>query len=139
MDRTTAIGDHTLVMLGDSLALLAAANRLETHARERASAAAMPSSLALVEETLQALARSCDLIGQTLIPAGDDARESICARFGRAAADWPGGTEGTAPTYQHQAQILAALYDAGSALRVAGERCAGARGLLEPALAAPQG
>jgi hypothetical protein len=130
MDST--IDDPTLVALGDSFALLAAANRLETHARDRASVAAMPSSLALVEETLEALARSCDLIGQTLVPAGDDARESICARLGRAAADWPGAAEG--PSYEDLARILAALHDAGSALRVAGQRYAGARELLASAL-----
>jgi hypothetical protein len=56
-------------------------------------------------------------------------------RFARARDGWPATTECAAPSYEQQARILATLHDAGSALRVAGKRCARAGELLTPVLA----
>jgi hypothetical protein len=51
-------------------------------------------------------------------------------RFARAAADWPGVTDGARPSRKLQARILVALDDTRTALRAAGHRCGAARELV---------
>jgi len=125
----TAFQDAARVLLGDSLALLSAAQRLEAHAREPATAGDLPISLALVEEALHTLARCCEEAADMLIPSGDP-REPVSVRFARSAAGWPGVTESAGPSRERQARILVALHDAGGALRAAGERCGNTGELL---------
>ena len=130
MDCTdTNLDDAGLALFGDSLALLSAARRLELNAGERAAAGVLPLALALVEETLYALDDCCAHASDALIPTGDS-RESNAARFARAAADWPGVTDGVRPSRELQARILVALEDARTALRAAGHRCGAALELV---------
>jgi hypothetical protein len=96
---------------------------------DRAAADVLPLALALVEETLYALDDCCAHASDALIPPGDP-RESVAARFARAAADWPGVSDGARPTRELQARILVALDDTRTALREAGHRCGAARELV---------
>jgi hypothetical protein len=130
MDRTdTHLDDAGPALFTDSLALLSAARRLELNAGARAAAGVLPLALALVEETLYALDDCCAHAGDALIPPGDP-RESVEARFARAAADWPGVTDGAQPSRELQARILVAFDDTRTALRAAGHRCGAARDLV---------
>jgi hypothetical protein len=130
MNRTdTDLDDAGLALFTDSLALLSAARRLELNAGARAAADVLPLALAIFEETLYALDDCCALASDALVPPGDP-RETVGARFARAAADWPGAIDGVRPSREQQARILVALDDARTALRVAGQRCGAARELV---------
>jgi hypothetical protein len=130
MNRTdTHLDDAGLALFTDSLALLSAARRLELNAGARAAAGVLPLALALVEETLYALDDCCAHASDALIPTGDS-RESNAARFTRAAAEWPGVTDGARPSRELQARILVALDDTRTALRAAGHRCGAALELV---------
>jgi hypothetical protein len=130
MNRTDShLDDAGMALFTDSLALLAAARRLELNAGARAAADVFPSTLALVEETLYVLDDCCARASDALIPPGD-LRESVAVRFARAAADWPGVTDGARPSRKLQARILVALDDTRTALRAAGHRCGAARELV---------
>ena len=120
----------------DSLALLSAAERLQRLAGDRACAASLPDALACIEQSLRALSGGCERAAHALIPpAGLDA--SICSRYARARADWPGAPAGAGPSYEQQAELLVSLGDAGAALRAAAERCARTRDLLLATMDAP--
>jgi hypothetical protein len=139
MNRTDTHDDHAgLALVTDSLALLSAARRLELIAGARAAAGALPLALALVEETLYALDDCCAHASDALIPPGDP-RESNTARFARAAADWPGVTDGARPSRELQARILVALADTGTALRAAGHRCGAALELVGTSIPVVEG
>jgi hypothetical protein len=84
----TPATDDARALLDVSLRLLLAAERLEGHAGERASADLVPSSLGIVEHALQALGRGCDAARALIPPGGLD--ETVSWRFARAAAGWPG-------------------------------------------------
>ena len=120
----------------DSLALLSTAERLQRLAGDRACAASLPDALGCIEQSLRALSGGCERAAHALVPpAGLDA--SICSRYGRARADWPGARDGAGPSYERQAELLASLDDAGAALRVAAERCARTRDVLLATMDAP--
>ncbi len=130
MNRTdTHLDDAGLALFTDSLALLSAARRLELNAGARAAADVLPLALALVEETLYVLDDCCAHASDALIPPGE-VRESVAERFARAAADWPGVTDGARPSRERQARILVALDDTRTALRAAGHRCGAALELV---------
>jgi len=133
----TPFTDDALALLDDSLQLLSAAARLARHADEPTSAGLMPSSLGLVEEALYALGEAYDHAASALIPPGE-VREPVSRRFALAAAACPALAGGEPPSHERQAELLGALSEAGDALRVAAERCAAARAILESALGGPE-
>jgi hypothetical protein len=102
--------------------LLSAAERVRDLAGERACAAVLPDAFDRIAQSLRVLDGACARAADALIPPGDD--DSVSSRYARAAAGWPGAGEGTGPSRERQAELLAALDDAGVALRAAAEWCA---------------
>jgi hypothetical protein len=129
----SALDDRAIVLFTDSLSLLHAAKRLREHAHTRESASVLPLSLALVEETLYALAGACGSAADALIPPGDP-REPVAVRFARARADWPAPIDRRRPSRELQAQILVVLQDTSAAMRAAGRRCGDAIEIVGPTL-----
>jgi len=128
--------DSRMRLAHDSLSLLSAAESLQRLAGDRACAASLPDALACIEQSLRALNGGCLRAAHALIPpAGHDA--SICSRYARARADWPGARDGAGPSYERLAELLASLDDTGAALRAAAERCARTRDLLLATMDAP--
>jgi hypothetical protein len=124
--------DPRIRLAHDSLTLLSAAERLQQGAGDRASAAYLPATLDCIEQSLDALSRSCRAAQHALIPPGD-LHESISYRYARAAAAWPG----PGPSHERQAQLLASLDDAAAALRVAAASCARTSRLVAETIDAP--
>jgi hypothetical protein len=108
--------------------LLSAAEHVRELAGERGCAALLPDAFDRIAQSLRALDGGCARAAHALIPPGDD--DSSSARYARAAAAWPLAGEGGGPSHERQAELLAALDDAGMALRAAAERCARTRDLL---------
>jgi hypothetical protein len=108
--------------------LLSAAERLRDLAGEGGCAALLPDAFDRIARSLRALDGGCARAAHALIPPGDD--DSVSARYARAAAGWPGTGEGGGPSHERQAELLAALDDAGATLRAAAERCARTSDLL---------
>jgi hypothetical protein len=128
--------DPRIRLAHDSLTLLSAAERLQQGAGDRASAAYLPATLDCIEQSLDALSRSCRAAQHALIPPGD-LHESISHRYARAAAAWPGAADGTGPSHERQAQLLASLDEAAAALRVAAVCCARTSHLVAKTMDAP--
>ena len=115
--------DPRIRLAHDSLALLSAAERVQQGAGDRACAPFLPAALECIEQSLQALSRGCDSAAHALIPPGE-LHESMSRRYARAAADWPGALDGTGPSHERQAQLLASIHDTAAALRAAAASCA---------------
>jgi hypothetical protein len=128
--------DPRIRLAHDSLTLLSAAERLQQRAGDRACAAYLPATLDCLEQSLHALSRACRAAEHALIPPGDP-RESISHRYARAAAAWPGAADGTGPSHERQAQLLASLDEAAAALRVAAARCARTSQLVAETMETP--
>jgi hypothetical protein len=97
--------------------LASAAHRLAESTADPAVATHLPAALAHVGEALAALRLAVEGMPRSLVPAGDPF-EPACRRFERAAASWPAtyGREG--PSYERQAQLHCAFYEAGATLRL---------------------
>jgi hypothetical protein len=128
--------DPRIRLAHDSLTLLSAAERLQQGAGDRACAAYLPATLDCIEQSLHALSRSCRAAEHALIPPGD-LHESISYRYARAAAAWPGAADGTGPSHERQAQLLASLDETAAALRVAAASCARTSHLVAKTMDAP--
>jgi hypothetical protein len=128
--------DLRIRLAQDSLTLLSAAERLRQSAGDRACAPYLPASLEYIEQTLRALARSCQAAAHALIPPGD-LDESISHRYARAATAWPAAADGAGPSHERQAQLLASLDDSAGALRTAAASCARTRRLVAETMEAP--
>jgi hypothetical protein len=113
-------------LVRDARALLSAAQQFERDAGDRAAATLVAPALVCVERTLRALSDACEAATRSIIPTGD-IRESSTARFARAAADWPGSLDGSAPSYEEQVRLLSSLHDAAAAIRIAERRTPQAR------------
>jgi hypothetical protein len=113
-------------MLDEAQALLSAAQQLERHAGDRASATAVAPALTCVERALQALSRACEGAARSIIPPSG-AHETSSARFARVAAEWPVQPGGAPPSYERQVRVLSSLDDAAAALRAAERSTARAR------------
>lgn len=109
--------------------LAAVARQLADSVADPSAATQLPATLAQIGKALDALSLAFEHAPRALVPAGDP-REPVCRRFARAADRWPGtyGREG--PSYERQAQLLCALYEAGATLRVSRRACARANELL---------
>lgn len=132
------MNDPRIPFANDALTLLSAAERLQQATGDRACAALVPAAFDCVEQSLHALSRGCDGAASVFIPPGAHG-ESISRRYARAAADWPGARDGAGPSYERQAELLAALHEASAALRTAAKRCARARDLLITTMETPLG
>jgi hypothetical protein len=130
--------DPRIRLAHDSLTLLSAAERLRHGAGERTCASLLPDALGCIEQSLRALSGACQEAAHALIPPGGH-DESIAWRYARAAADWPGARDGTGPSHERQAQLLATLHDTATALHAAAERCARARELVTATMDMPAG
>jgi hypothetical protein len=128
--------DPRIRLAHDSLVLLSAADRLQQGAGDRACAPFLPAALECIEQSLYALSRGCHAAADALIPPGD-LHESISRRYARAAADWPGALEGSGPSHERQAQLLASIHDAAAALRTAAACCARTSHLVAETMAEP--
>jgi hypothetical protein len=113
----------------DAAALLAAATRLQPEQAEPVSVELLTSSLADVEEALRTLSDATKHAADALIPPVSIG-EGASRRYARAAASWPRHGGGVPPSHERQAQILAALHDAGATLRAGAECCRRARDIL---------
>jgi hypothetical protein len=119
---------HRTPFADDAPALPAAATS------EAASVERITSSLADVEEALRALGAATHHAADALIPPAR-IDESVSRRYARAAAAWPRRGDGPPPSYERQAQLLAALHDAGATLRAGAECCRRARDILASTIA----
>jgi hypothetical protein len=130
------MNEHRDRLQESAAALGAAAEQLAAAAGDRLCAPHLPAAIAGMEQSLRALDRGCSRAASSLIRGfGDD--DTISDRYARAAADWPLATTGVGPSYERQAQLLAALDDAGAALRAAAGACARAGELLAATVEAP--
>ena len=127
--------DPRIRLAHDSLTLLSAAERLQQGTGDRACAAFLPDALECIEQSLHALGRSCQAAAHALIPPGD-LHESISHRYARAAAAWPGASDGAGPSHERQAQLLASIDDTAGALRTAAACCARTSHLVAETMAA---
>ena len=114
----------------NAMALLSAAQQLADSAADPSTATHLPAALACVGAALDALSLAFERAPHSLVPVGDR-QEPICRRFEKAAVCWPETYGCEAPSYERQAQLLCALYEAGATMRVARRACARARGLLD--------
>jgi hypothetical protein len=80
-------------------------------------------------EALRALSDATNHAADALIPPASIG-EGAARRYARAAASWPLHGEGAPPSYERQAQILAALHNAAATLRPGAERCRRAREIM---------
>jgi hypothetical protein len=128
--------DSRIRLAHDSLALLAAAERVQHGAGDRAGAQVLPAVLECIGQSLHALSRGCDSAAHALIPPSD-VHESISRRYARAAADWPGALDGAGPSHERQAQLLASIHDTAGALRIAAACCARTSHFLAETIKAP--
>jgi hypothetical protein len=115
-------------------ALACAARKLAESTADPAIATHLPAALAHVGEALDALSLAVEGVPRSLVPAGDRF-EPACRRFERAAAGWPAiyGREG--PSYERQAQLHRAFYEAGATLGLSRWACSRANELLTGATA----
>jgi hypothetical protein len=119
----------SLPVCGDASASLTPAMTHEDLA-EPVSVERVSSWLADVERALRALSGRTRDAADGLIPPGaiDDGPSR---RYARAAASWQRVADGLPPSHERQAEILAALHDAGATLRAAAECCRRARDILD--------
>jgi|tagenome__1003787_1003787.scaffolds.fasta_scaffold19612919_1 hypothetical protein len=119
-------------LVAHAAALAFAARKLSESTADPAIATHLPAALAHVGGALEALRLAIEGVPRALVPAGD-ALEPACRRFDRAAAGWPAtyGREG--PSYERQAQLHCAFYEAGATLRLSRRACARATELLTDA------
>ena len=119
-------GEH---LVEHAAALASAARKLAESTADPSIATHLPVALAHVGDALDALGLALEGVPRSLVPAGDPF-EPVCRRFGRAAAGWQAtfGREG--PSYERQAQLHCAFYEAGATLRVSRRACGRANELL---------
>ena len=124
-------GEH---LAEEAAALASAARQLAESTADPSSAIHLPAALSHVGEALDALSRAVERVPSSLVPPGDPF-EPVCRRFGKAAAGWPAtfGCEG--PSYERQAQLHGAFYEACATLRLSRRACARANDLLTDATA----
>jgi len=140
MDRFTTLGNapgmnrYRTPLVDDTAALLAAATRLQRDPAGPVSVELLTSSLADVEEALRTLSVATQHALDGLIPLVR-LDESASQRYARAAACWPRRGDASPPSYERQAQILAALHDAAATVWAGAERCRRARDLLASTIA----
>ncbi len=115
----------------DAPALPAAATRLQADPSQPASVESLASTLTDVEEALRTLGGATRHAADALIPPRR-LDESASNRYARAAESWP---DGAPPSYERQAQILAALHDAAATIQASAECCRRARGILASTIA----
>jgi hypothetical protein len=80
---------------------------------------ALPGELEALGEALRAAARAYEKSASRVVPAAQPLDPGICARYQRAAANWPASPP---PSHERFAATLASLHGAAAAARLAARR-----------------